>query len=203
MATMVRWFDLSRFGARLRVVPDSPLRGTSLTCLDIYDQKAFLEGWKEDPGAQPGASKQERWDKARALLGFGNATSLYEKRADGEEVRILRFVSTRLQFTLKDIQALVPGAQIEDLRDMDVETIAQRVVPAAAMPQAWEQLVRDVLSREAVGVWTPKENPLAVPWTEAQSLDAFFQEHQQGGHANRLITRRGLGGSSQLRHVLD
>ncbi|WP_323025772.1 LPD1 domain-containing protein [Castellaniella sp.] len=189
-------------------MPNSPLRGTSLTCLDIYDQDAFRAGWKDgaqEAGQASGASKQERWDKALALLGFSaKATSLYEKNAGGEEVRVLRFVSPRMQFTLKDIQALVPGAQIGDLRDdMDVEEIALRAVPAAAMPQAWEQLAREVLAREAVGVWTPKVNPLDVPWTEAQPLDQFFQAHQQGGQANRLITRRGLGGSSHLRHVLD
>ncbi len=204
MATMMKWFDLSRFGARLRVMPDSPLRGTALTCLDIHDQAAFLEGWKDDAGAAPGVSKQERWDKARALLGFGaQASSVYEKQANGEDVRVLRFVSTRLQFTLKDIQTLVPGVRIDDLQDMDVDAIAVSGAPVAPMPQAWERLAQDVLSREAVGVWTPKANPFDVPWDEAQPIDAFGKAHRQEGHAHRLITGRGLGGSTHLRNTLD
>lgn len=203
MAT-VKWFDLSRFGARLRIVPSSPLRGTALTCLDVYDDSAFTSGWQWDGTLTQRETLQDAWRDACTRLDFGHkSTTFQEKQPDGREVRIMRFVSPRLQFALKDIQALVPGVQASDLQEMEVEDIAWRVTPAPEMPEIWQQFANELLGHEAKGVWTPKVNPFAVPWKDAKRFEDAFREHQQSGHGNRLITRRGLGGSAQMRFVLD
>lgn len=126
----VKWFDLSRFGARLRIVPSSPLRGTALTCLDVYDDSAFTSGWQWDGTRTKRETLQEAWRDACTRLDFGHkSTTFQEKQPDGREVRIVRFVSPRLQFALKDIQALVFGVQASDLQEMEVEDIAWRVTP--------------------------------------------------------------------------
>jgi len=199
----MKWFDLSRFGAKLRVLPDSPLRGTSLTCLDIYDSQKFTSGWNWDHTEAHRQSLQDAWSEACQRLGFGGkGIVVYEDLPSGEKQRMTRFVSSRLQFNLKDIQALVPGVELDDLVMMDVDEIALRAAPAPEMPQAWQQFVQTVLAREAEGVWTPKVNPFARPWSEAQTF-AEFRHSKAEGSGNPLITRRGLGGSSQLRHALD
>ena len=199
----VKWFDLSRFGAKLRVLPNSPLRGTSLTCLDIYDAQKFTSGWQWDHTVAHRQELQNAWTEACGRLGFsGKPTVVYEDLPGDEKQRVTRYTSSRLQFTLKDIQALVPGVELDDLVTMEVEQIALRAAPAPDMPQAWQQFVQNMLAQEAKGVWTPKVNPFSQPWAEAKTFDAFRQSKVDGG-SSPIITRRGLGGSSQLRHTLD
>ncbi|CAM3654047.1 LPD1 domain-containing protein [Bordetella flabilis] len=203
MAT-VRWFDLSRFGAKLRVLPKSPLRGASLTCLDVFDQEAFTAHWKWDRTQAHRAALQEAWLNTCERLGFGDKSLVvYEPSPDGGAVRATRFMSARSQFTLRDIQALVPGVDAGDLKEMDVEDIALRTAPVPDMPQIWHAFVRDVLAIEAVGVWTPKINPFNRPWDEAQSIEEFWKAQRASERANPLITRRGLGNASQVRHALN
>jgi len=185
-------------------VPNSPLRGTSLTCLDVYDTEAFTAGWEWSRTQSHKAALQDAWHSACERLGFGNKSMVvYETSADGTESRATRFLSPRLQFTLKDIQALVPGVLASDLREMDVEDIALRVEAAPDMPQIWQQFVRDVLAHEAVGVWTPKANPFDRPWEDAQPFKDFRRAQQADARGNPLITRHGLGSTSQMLHVLD
>lgn len=199
----VKWFDLSRFGAKLRVLPNSPLRGTSLTCLDIYDAQKFTSGWQWDHTDAHRQELQNAWTETCQRLGFsGKPTVVYEDLPGDEKQRVTRYTSSRLQFTLKDIQALVPGVELDDLVTMEVDQIALRAMPAPDMPQAWQQFVQNMLAQEAKGVWTPKVNPFAQPWAEAKTFDEFRQSKADGG-SSPLITRRGLGGSSQLRHTLD
>lgn len=201
----VKWFDLSRFGAALKVVPNSPLRGVPLTCLEIFDQTLFTSGWKSDGMRETNKALQEAWRLSCADLGFGAVpVTIREPQGSGLPDRVSwRLFSPQLKFTLRDMQALVPGVDASDLREMDEKDIALTAQAGVGMPQAWQQFVFDVLSNEATQVWTPKINPFDKPWAQAETFKEFRSRVQEERDWSPFFTHRGVATFGQFDRVLD
>lgn len=201
----VKWFDLSRFGAALKVVPNSPLRGVSLTCLEIFDQSLFTSGWKLDGSLEGDRAKHEAWRQARSALGFGAVpVTVREPQGEGLPDRVSwRQFSPQLKFTLRDIQALVPGVEASDLREMDEKEIALAAEAGIGMSEAWQQFVFDVLSKEGKGVWTPKVNPFDKPWAEAETFTEFRAKSQAEEDRSPFFAHRGVAIFGQFDRLLE
>lgn len=180
-----KWFDLSRFGAALRVVPESPLRGVSITCFEINDKDLYQKNYDTERTFKDGASStadafakgdatRNAWNEAREDLGFsGQPQTIF---VDGGNTQTHRFYSLKTEFTLTDLKRLAPGLDASDLKDMLIEDIVLTVRPDAELSDKWAAFAKDVLSREAMAVWTPKLNPYAKPFAESEMISAANPE---------------------------
>lgn len=178
MGKHVRWPDLGRFGAALRVIPESPLRGVAMTCLEVRDAELFQRMFAQ-PG-EDGRAQRGRFERVLGDLGFG-VTS--ENITEQGEVVARRFVSVRTEFMLGELRGLLPGLEPGDLREMDAEAIALRARPEAALAASWERFAEQVLAKEAVRVWTPVPSPYARPFGDSAPVGAANPARIGPGHA--------------------
>lgn len=175
----VQWFDLGRFGAQLRVVPKDPLRGIALTCLEITDVERYERsvGYSAERPLSDEAKAECRAQQMRVLAALGFATTPHRRRvvdADDMVHTTLRFFSTTTEFTLRDLRQLLPDLGPQDLRRMPAAAIALTgplIAPwEPGDADVWAGFARDVLAKEAVGVWTLAPNPFEGPWERAGTL---------------------------------
>src|SRR5471030_67553 len=175
----IKWVDLRRFGAALKVVPNSPLRGIPMTCLDVFDEQMFTDALREafrgpagGDGEMPGVGGtgwQQAWWSEMDALGFSRAAQRYEVR-DANGQRSFRLYSERAAFTLADMQRAVPGLLADDMRELPLAEVVHQSEVSADMAQQWKTFAEDVLAKEAVDVWVPKANPFDVPFKEARPI---------------------------------
>jgi hypothetical protein len=184
----VKWFDLSRFSAALKVVANSPLRGIPMTCLEVKDEPAFtmhVHGSAEGNAPESASERRHRvqdwWDGMREL-GFNTRAEFYEQ-TDESRGRAFRLYSDRQKFTLSEMQRIVPGVTADDFRLMPVADIAHRPEVPSEMVADWKQFAETVLAHEAVSVWAPKVNPFEKPWAQARELDAVLSESLKGNRS--------------------
>ncbi|WP_240533843.1 hypothetical protein [Aeromonas veronii] len=176
MERHIKWFDLARFGAALRVVPESPLRGVAVTCLEIRDRDLYqrMYGWPTDREvtADERRALHESFTQAKQDLGFGEqpqpvSVGSYE---NNDFKQYLRFFSTKTEFSLSELRRLCPGLDAEDLRDMPVDEIRLVAEPEAGMDGEWAAFADRVLAVENKGVWTPVVNPFEKPFAESGAI---------------------------------
>lgn len=172
----IKWFDLARFGAALRVVPESPLRGVAVTCLEIRDRDLYqrMYGWPTDREvtADERRALHESFTQAKQDLGFGEqpqpvSVGSYE---NNDFKQYLRFFSTKTEFSLSELRRLCPGLDAEDLRDMPVDEIRLVAEPEAGMDGEWAAFADRVLAAENKGVWTPVANPFEKPFADSGAI---------------------------------
>lgn len=188
----VHWFDLGRFGASLKVVPLSPLRGVALTCLVIEDAAGFgrhvlgrEDAPEERPIGQRSWTKDAWWEQARAL-GFSERTETFDLPGDATRLGH-RLYSERTSFTFAELKRLVPGLEQDDYRLMSLDAIVHRPVPAAEMTARWKNFSEQVLRHEAVGVWTPLANPFEKAYAEAQQITALREDRAKAVGMSPLL----------------
>ncbi len=196
---LIKWFDLSRFGAAIRVVPNSPLRGNALTVLEIRDQALYQSavGWHEGIGDAERRALHDRLAQALRDLGFGERAS-YIPDPDRAGYRFLRFYSGRQSLSLGEIRRLVPGAEESDVRPMAVNEVAIRPEINPEVSAKWAEFIETTLKHEAVGVWVLKKSAFDKPWAEAggipdlkptgEAVNHSFRHVESGFLADRLNT---------------
>jgi hypothetical protein len=173
----VKWFDLSRFEAALKVVPLSPLRGVALTCLEVIDQDAFTKHVHGD--AQSGTEKEasaKAWREQIVGLGFGTHPEYFASGGESER-RGFRLYSVRTTFSLSELRRIVPGVTAQDYKLMPVGRIVHRVDVDPEMAAGWKQFTETVLAKEAVGVWVPRVNPYDKPFAQARTMREVWDAH--------------------------
>lgn len=183
----INWFDLSRFGVALRVLPNSPLRGSALTVLEIRDGKTYQAalGWLEGMSDSERRALREGLNEVLRSLGFGDQPA-YVPDPDKAGYRWLRFYSARQSLSLREIKRLVPGAEVTDLRAMPVNEVAIREAADPEVGAYWKRFLDTTLKHEAKGVWVLKQNPYEKPWAEAGRIE----DHRPRGEAlNRKFSR--------------
>ena len=167
MNATIKWFDLSRFGAALRVVPASPLKGVVMTCLEIRDKDLYQRSYIDGLESREIKGMRDQWDQARLDLGFGG---------DGKHVQApddatwLRFFSTKSDFKMSELRKIVPGLDSTDFREMSRDQVVLVEDADQEMIGRWQTFATEVLSKEAVGVWTPSVNPFDEPYAVSRSI---------------------------------
>lgn len=167
MQKTIKWFDLERFGAAIRVIPESPLRGIATTCLEIRDRQLYQStyGFSAELTREAQQAMADKWSADKKALGFAE---LAEREYDDEGVLTrMRYTSTRSKFSLTELRTLFPDLGPQDLRDMPADEVALVVDPDPELKGQWREFASAVLAKDAVRVWTPRENPYAVPFAEA------------------------------------
>jgi len=176
MERYIKWFDLSRFGSALRVVPESPLRGVAVTCLEIRDRDLYqrMYGWPTDREVteEERRALHESFTQAKKDLGFGEQpqTVSVGSHENNDIKQYLRFFSTKTVFSLLELRRLCPGLDTEDLRDMPVDEIRLVAEPEAGLAGEWAAFADRVLAIENKGVWTPIVNPFEKPFAESGAI---------------------------------
>src|SRR4051794_12399428 len=110
MEAQVKWIDLGRFHAALKVIPHSPLRETELTCLEVLDERAFSElivgAGPHEPirsGTPPSARERSQvWWAQMEQLGFSR-TPEWLDTAQPDGPRAFRLYSPRSAFSLSEL----------------------------------------------------------------------------------------------------
>lgn len=168
---VINWFDLSRFGVALRVLPNSPLRGSALTVLEIRDGEAYQRavGWHEGISDSERRTLREGISEVMRGLGFGEQPAYIPDPAQ-QGHHFLRFYSGHQSLSLREIKRLVPGAEVTDLRPMPVNEVAIREDLKPDVGAHWERFLGSTLKHEAVGVWVPKQNPYETSWADAKTI---------------------------------
>lgn len=173
MESHIKWFDLARYGAALRVMPESPLRGVAMTCLEIRDRDLYqrMYGWPTDREvpADERRALNEGFAKAKQELGFGETpqpvnVGSYE---NDDFKQHLRFFSTKTEFSLSELRRLCPGLSAEDFREMPVDEIRLLADPETGVDSGWPTFADTVLAADNKGVWTPVVNPFDKPFAES------------------------------------
>lgn len=179
----VKWFDLQRFHAALKVVPNSPLRGITLTCLEVMDQEAFTKVVHENIDAPSDASlndKAELWRANLTALGFSTRPEFFD-RSDPSMTPRFRLYSERSTFTLTEMQTIVPGITADDYALMPVSRIVRSSDVLPEMVEEWKRFAESSLANEAVEVWTTKANPFDRPYAEARFMTQVWDEYSRSG----------------------
>jgi hypothetical protein len=183
----VRWFDLDRFHAALKVVPRSPLRDIAMTCLEVHDEKAFTQVVLGDYASASSVNARndvsqriQDWQDRLKQLGFSRASDSNESPSDSSG-RAVRLYSNRTTFTLAEMQSLVPGMVATDYKMIPLGNILHRPQLAAEMTADWTRFTEGVLAKEALGVWIPQVNSFDRPYAEARSIEAVHEEHLRRG----------------------
>ena len=188
MEKQIKWFDLSRFSAALKVVANSPLRGIPMTCLDVSAEPTFTKHVHGEPDVSTSEGfkdhrrrGQEWWDQMKEL-GFNARPEFYEQ-TDESRGRAFRLYSDRQTFTLAEMQSIVPGVTADDFKLMPVSEIVHRTDVPAEMAADWKRFAETVLAHEAVSVWAPKNNPFEKPWAQARDLNEVMNESLRGNRS--------------------
>lgn len=168
---VINWFDLSRFGVALRVLPNSPLRGSALTVLEIRDGEIYQRavGWHEGISENERRALRDGVSEVMRSLGFGEQPA-YVPDPDKRGHHLLRFYSGRQSLSLREIKRLVPGAEVTDLRPMPVNEVAIREDLKPEVGVHWERFLGSTLKHESVGVWVSKQNSFDTPWADAKRI---------------------------------
>lgn len=178
MNKSMKWFDLNRLGAALKVIPESPLRGVTVTCLEITDLELFQNArGLPDRAHLNEADRQrirEQWHEDLKSLKF----SIQGQRVHSAKTNKvgLRFYSTQTEFTLSGLRRLVPGLLVEDCREMASSDIVLQSLPDVELSEQWSLFVQKVLAHESLGVWTPKNSSYNTTYDEARCLSKADQD---------------------------
>ncbi|MGH8156638.1 MAG: LPD1 domain-containing protein [Rhodanobacter sp.] len=168
---MPRWVDLSRFGASLKILPATPLRGGAATVLEVSDRLSFASH-RHLPDNLPLERVHEERARLRedlAHLGFAEEPRSGNYQESTNTTSLIWYGS-RTQFALADLQRLYPDVAAGDFKDMPLEAIVGARRPDPAFAKAWAAFTDEALPGDAKAVWTPRVNPYDKPLAESPDI---------------------------------
>lgn len=182
----MRWFDLSRFGAKLSVLPKSDARSRTVLRLEMRHSRDWAAQRRIAQVLDP--SVEERFTPARfyaalADLGFGEMkpTRLVSgTREDfdqhGVEYPTFAAEAVRDSIKLSELQSVMPGLSASDVVDMPLERILVASEDFLGLEAGWERLRRAMVN-DSIGVWVPNQNP----WGQGEKPVPVLQALEDAG----------------------
>lgn len=178
----IKWFDLGRFSAALKVMPMSPMRGIAMTCLEVKDEPTFakfvhgeISDNADEETLRNTRERSKGWWEGLKQLGFSTRADFYEQ-TDESRGRAFRIYSDRESFSLTEMQRIVPGITADDWKTMPLSAIVHHPEWSTEHVPAWKHFAEKVLANESIGVWTPKTNPFEKPFSEARPIDEVWAQ---------------------------
>lgn len=166
----MKWFDLSRFGAKLTVLPKSRARSRTVLRLEMAHGRDWQAERERFQAANPGngwVPSPASFREALADLGFSpfesqRLASPDQATFDQHGDEYVSFVSEAVRDTIKlsDLQRLMPGLSQADVVDMPLAQVVTQFEDVQGYEEQWEAL-RSAMVHDAIDVWAPRYNP----WT--------------------------------------
>ena len=177
----MKWFDLSRFGAKLYVLPKSDARSSTVLRLEMRHSRDWATQRILAQTVDP--TVEERFTPARfyaglADLGFSEMKATRQAsgtRDDfdqhGSEYPTYVAEAVRDSIKLSELQTVMPGLSVNDVVDMPIEQILPPNEDFQGHEARWERLRRAMVN-DSIGVWVANQNPWGqgekpVPITQA------------------------------------
>jgi|GEM_PF-1800597 len=190
-----RWFDLSRYGAALLVVPANPLRDQSMMVLRVLNTQKFSDQlFRELNGRDPLDTSIEPADlqkmtevrnthfkEALEVLGFSGQfkrQSRYDEVTKDYLFDVMETTSVQSQLTMKQLRLLFPALSMADVIEMPVHKVRYRsldVAPTKAPEGAWSKVAQEVLDPAQRGVWIARQDISPAPYAASQTLEEAFR----------------------------
>ncbi len=164
----MKWFDLSRFGAKLSVLPKSDARAHTVLRLEMKHSRDWanqrLIAQARDPSLE-GRFTPERFYAALDALGFSKMepTRLVSgTREDfdhyGAEYPTFAAETVRDSIKLSELQTVMPGLSASDVVDMPLDRVLVASADFLGYEERWER-ARRAMVNDSMGTWVPNQNP--------------------------------------------
>lgn len=168
----MKWFDLSRFGAKLSVLPKSGARLHTVLRLEMPHSRLWDAEQERVAETDPSVMQTHgRFEFRRALtdLGFSEMKSrrlasptqeVFDQHGD----EYVTFVAEAVRDTIKlsELQRLMPGLSASDVVEMSPEQVMVQQDDVQGYEALWEGLRRAMVN-DAVGAWAPVRSPWEQP----------------------------------------
>lgn len=182
----MKWFDLSRFGAKLSVLPKSDARAHTVLRLEMKHSRDWanqrLIAQARDPSLE-GRFTPERFYAALADLGFSEMkpTRLASgTREDfdqhGAEYPTFAAEAVRDSIKLSELQTVMPGLSASDVVDMPLDRVLVASEDFLGYEARWERLRRAMVN-DSIGVWVPNQSP----WGQGERPVPIVQALEDAG----------------------
>ena len=178
----MKWFDLSRFGAKLSVLPKSGARSRTVLRLEMphsHDWDARrAELASIDPPAAAGFTR-EAFHRKIAELGFGALVSrrlssptkeVFDQH--GDEYVAYVGEAVRDSIKLSELQELMPGLSAADVVDVPITSVIVRQDDLQGYEAQWESLRRAMVN-DATQTWVPNNDAWRQKEKPEPLLDAL------------------------------
>lgn len=182
----MKWFDLSRFGAKLSVLPKSEARLHSVLRLEMRNsidwgaQRIIASAY--DPDAEEKFSQKNFFDNLKAI-GFGEmkATRLASVNKEdfdnfGVEYPTYATEALRSSIKLSELQTVMPGLTQLDVVDMPLEKVIVGSEDFLGNEAKWEHL-RKAMVNDSIGNWVANKNP----WDSGDKPKPIMQAMEDAG----------------------
>lgn len=163
----MKWFDLSRFGAKLSVLPKSNARSHTVLRLEMRHSRDWAEQRRVAQAIDPSVEERftsERFYAALADLGFSkmNSTRLasgMREDFDLHGAEYTTFVAEAVRDTIKlsELQTAMPGLSASDVVDMPLDRVLVASEDFLGYEARWERL-RKAMVNDSIGVWVPNQD---------------------------------------------
>lgn len=182
----MKWFDLSRFGAKLYVLPQSDARSRTVLRLEMRHSRDW--GTQRILAQAVDPTVEERFTPARfyaalADLGFSEmkATRQVSGTRDdfdryGTEYPAYVAEAVRDSIKLSELQTVMPGLSANDVGDMPIEQILPPSEDFLGHEARWERLRRAMVN-DSIGVWVANQNP----WGQGEKPVPIVQALEDAG----------------------
>ncbi len=164
----MKWFDLSRFGAKLAVLPKSDARSRTVLRLEMRHSRDWAAQRRIAQVLDPSA--EERFTPARfyaALVDLGFSEMKPTRLASGTredfdqhgaEYPTFAAEAVRDSIKLSELQAVMPGLSASDVVDMPLDRVLVASEDFLGYEARWERLRRAMVN-DSIGAWVPNQSP--------------------------------------------
>lgn len=164
----MKWFNLSRYAAKLTVLPKSDARTRTVLRLEMPHSRDWAAQRAIAQVLDPTVAERytpDRFREALADLGFSamDSTRLAsgtaaDFNAHGSEYPTFAAEALRDSIKLSDLQRLFPGLTVNDVEDMPLERVLVASEDFQGYEARWERLRRAMVN-DSIGVWVPNQQP--------------------------------------------
>lgn len=183
-----KWLDLSRFDAKLSVLPESPIRPRRAMLIEMLrssqEMSLFdLIGMKEALVAAMGK------DGLRASSSQQHTTSgklLYSLMVEGSDLKF------------NEVKVIFPDLAPSDIKEMDVSDISQTIMQSEAVDLTHWQETQPAISSDARDVWVVKDGNAAKAIADVGAKQDFNTLLHYRLHINKKSRWAGIAGTPSI-----
>lgn len=187
MEKMIPWFDLSAYGASLKIIPKNSMRDRNVAVLVVSDSQRAFAQLKSDAEAAgldaEGAIVSTRFQDAAAGLGFTPFVRRLKYLDSGEEVTTNEAMNVKKsEFSLSELRHLFPSLTQAAVVPTPLSAIRYAdAVSASPHASKWQDFASAAAAHETSHVWVADTDLETPPYAIADSLIAVRDDALRQG----------------------